>query len=272
MQGVKFEGRLVREEGDAPAAAEVDGPQSRARGVDDAAGDVERVPVLSEKHRVVQHLRAGVDVKAGQFERGGGLDAGEHCGELHFVDPERGGAASHPHAAPLNGGVGIDSDGDAGDAIQFGGEARETFDFVGRFDVQLADAAFEGRPQFGVGLAGTGEDDAFRGAAGGAGEGQLASGCDFETAAPFEQMPQDGERRVGLHRVVKAHAIGEAAADDVAGGVEDALRIREDGGSVAVRQLADRNVLDEQFAMTDGEVGFDEGADERRGVGGGVRR
>src|SRR5581483_4447586 len=81
---------------------------------------------------------------------------------------------------------------DLGDAVEL----------AGRFGVDGADAVRDGGFQLLARLADAGEDDVARLEAGAARDGDLSAGVRVGPAAERAQQPDDGERRVGLERVV----------------------------------------------------------------------
>ena len=124
--------------------------------------------------------------------------------------------------------VGIDAQGEAGDALEFAGAGGKQGEFGFALDVELEDAGVEREVDFRGGLADAGEDDAADGfGCGGEDALKFAAGDDVETRAMRGEELEDGERGVGFDGVAdeviaaREGLLKEAEAlGDLVGGVD----------------------------------------------------
>ena len=105
----------------------------------------------------VERLRAGEDVEAAPV--GAGVeDAPDQRRHARGIDPERLGAAAHPHARALDLEIGIDPDREPRPAAELGGDRQRALDLALGFGVE-GDAGLDRLGKVGVALAGAGEAD-----------------------------------------------------------------------------------------------------------------
>src|SRR5271170_3745434 len=106
----------------------------------DAARDFEAVRVLADQNRVIENLRADIEMQAANFYRIGCEQRIEYRVDRLFIHTEWRGLAAHAHGAALNFGGGIYADCDVGAFAEAAADADDTFGLARRFDVKLADA------------------------------------------------------------------------------------------------------------------------------------
>ena len=97
--------------------------------------------------------------------------------------------------------VGVQTQGDAGHAVHRLGDGRDGVEFGLRLDVEHQDVGFEGRANFGVGLADAGEDHAARLLPRLLDAVQLAAGNDVKAAPLLAQQAEDRQVGVGFDAV-----------------------------------------------------------------------
>ena len=224
--------------GNAQAAAHVqmaDGDAGRFQGLDEFEHAIERIEIGGG----FGDLRADVAVRADDAQPGQGGGAliggqGLIVGDAEFVALQPGGdvgVGARVH-------VRIDAQADGGEEFVLLGDLADLLQLGQAFDVEAADAAFEGQQDFGAGFAHAGEDDFFRLGAGGQRAGQLAAGDDVKAAAGLRQQAEDGLRGVGLDGVAdEGVAPGQAALPGGQGVLDGRLRINEQGRAQFLGQV-----------------------------------
>ena len=131
----------------------------------------------------------------------------------------------------------------------------EPFELVFAFDVEAQHADLERARHFRARLANAGKDDAGRVAAGGQHALELAAGDDVEAAAVAREPLQNGEIRVGLHRVADQML---AAFERLLVRRERALhrprRVDIEWRAEASREVGGGDAFDEEAAILQGYV------------------